>query len=784
MSLFQPRSIERKLRIMIVGTASTVLVIVAAILAYSEFRAFQSDQKESLQRLADILGIQSDVALELNLDNPGEILKTLQQSTNIAAGAIFRTNGTPLIRYLRADLSDDGPEGLRLPQQIPKNLQLSRWEHISSITNLENHWVATIYLQADPTREVHFFKRIISMVLGSISCAFAVAWLLAAWFHRIITLPVRNLLETTRIVSNRRDYTVRAQVLSHDEIGELVVGFNAMLEQIQDRDLELKQHQEHLEEQVARRTLELRHANESLAAAKERADAANTAKSQFLASMSHELRTPLNAIIGYSEMLEEEAVDLGLATVRSDLEKIKRSGKHLLNLINDILDLSKVEAGKTSLYIETVDAAALIGDVTQTVRLLVQKNGNRLAVEGPSEKMFLRTDQTKLRQVLFNLLSNAAKFTENGIITLKVGCTVESDTPMAHFEVSDTGIGITQEQLKKLFEPFTQAEAGTARRFGGTGLGLALSRRYCELMGGSLTVTSEPGVGSKFVASLPRNTETTVILKSIQTTPSNPGGSLILVIDDDPTIHDLLSRSLGKEGYQVQSAANGAEGLDLARRLHPRLITLDVMMPSFDGWAVLSALKSDPTTSDIPVVMLTMMDNRSLGLSLGATDYLTKPIDFSVLNHTIHRLVVPDSPNRILVVDDDPAVRDLLTRQMSLNGWQIECASDGRDGFSRLEANRPGLILLDLMMPEMDGFEFLTELRRRSHLRQIPVIVITAKTLTANELERLRGSMIRVLKKSSTSTEQLVEEIRSLLPTAPGTVYLEGTGTEVSVQSS
>jgi signal transduction histidine kinase/CheY-like chemotaxis protein len=534
---------------------------------------------------------------------------------------------------------------------------------------------------------------------------------------------------------------------------------------------------------------ERRRAEGEVAKAKEAAETANRTKSLFVANMSHELRTPLNAILGFSEMLQEEAVEKDLHDFNIDLQKISTAGRHLLGLINDILDLSKIEAGKMELHLENFDITALIGEVASTIELQAEKNGNTLEITCPPDIGEMRADLSKVRQGLFNLVSNAAKFTHGGRIGIDVERYLMDGSDWIRFRVSDTGIGLSSEQIVRLFQAFTQADPSTTRKFGGTGLGLALTRRFCQMMSGDVTVHSVPGEGSVFTIKLPATisepaTERTSahVEDGHQTSPAGPDltaaedneplpavRTCVLVIDDDPMQRDLMQRYLRKEGFTVRAANGGAEGLRLARQLLPAAITLDVMMPDMDGWGVLAALKGDLTLRDIPVIMLTMVDDRERGFTLGASDYATKPVNRRRLSQLLKKYTCLKPPCPVLVIDDDPGARALSRSILEKEGWAVTEAENGVEALKSMEQERPSLIFLDLMMPEMDGFAFAAEVRRHAEWRSIPIIVITSQDLTNEDRRRLNGHVETILRKSGDSRDALLAQVRDLLADSTAT---------------
>jgi PAS domain S-box-containing protein len=531
-------------------------------------------------------------------------------------------------------------------------------------------------------------------------------------------------------------------------------------------------HQEISERQRAEE--EIRRVNADLVVAHERAVEANQVKSTFLANMSHELRTPLNAIIGYSELLQELAAKNIAKNPTADLQKINKAGKHLLMIINDILDLSKIEDGKIQLLPEHFRVSDLIREMETTIAPLLSQNANVLKINKADGLGAMNTDLTRMRQCLLNLLSNACKFAKNGTVRLDVGRETRPGGDWVIFHVRDNGIGMTPEQVGRLFQAFTQADASTTRKYRGTGLGLPITKKLSQMLGGDVSVESVLGQGSTFSLSVPvtwGDLPVATVTAVGEANPAlidhehgaGPGSPTVLIIDDDRTAHELLSRFLVGGGFNVAHAMSGGDGIRLAHEIRPCAITLDVMMPEMNGWSTLTALKSDPDLCSIPVILLTIVDDKGRGFALGASDYLAKPIDKRQLLGLLTKFTTRARPRSVLLVEDDENTRSVLRHILELEGWTVREAVNGRAGLDQLAEETPGLILLDLMMPEMDGFEFVAKLQRTHEWRSIPVVVVTAKDITEEDLLRLRGYTHRVLRKDASIFDKLLKDLGELL---------------------
>ena len=635
----QNLSIKRKLMLITMLTSSVALLLSSASFLIYDLISFRHLLTQDLDTQAQIIGYNSAAAMAFR-DEPvaTATLAALKAKDDIVAAVLYTPDGKIFAQYV--------PGGDKAaPAAIPPKLSRTgyRFENgyfdVLHDVTLNGERVGTLLLRSDMREWSLRAKRYAIIFFVFVFASGLFALLLSSKLQRMISRPILQLEDTIRMVSANKNYEIRAVNTYGDEIGRLMDGFNNMLAEIQQRDTALLNANDQLHsrtEELEREVVQRQQAQEELLKAKHAAEDASRAKSAFLANMSHELRTPLNAIIGYSEMLEEETRESGNREAIQDLQKIQAAGKHLLSLINDVLDLSKIEAGKMTLHLESFDVPPMIRQIVSTLEPAAAKNANVIKVHIEDSVGSMRADVTKVRQILFNLVSNACKFTDSGTVSISVEPITTEGREWLRFEVRDTGIGITPTQQRQLFQEFAQADTSISRKYGGTGLGLAISHRFVQMMNGYIQVESESGKGSTFTVLLPIE----VKAEALENPPSdavaevsepvaddNFNQDTILVIDDDATVRDLMSRFLSKQGLRVIATGNGDEGIELARRVRPLLITLDVLLPERDGWSVLHEIKSDHELSNIPVIMLTIVDNEATALSLGASNYLVKPVD-------------------------------------------------------------------------------------------------------------------------------------------------------------
>ena len=665
--IFQNLSIKRKLTLITMLTSSVALILSSASFLIYDLISFRHLLSQDLMTQAEIIGYNSTGAMEFrDVGAATATLSALTAKEDIITAILYDRQGKVFAQYSRANRA--------APERLSSHLQGegARFEggylDVSHEVSLNGENLGTLFLQSDMRQWSLRARRYASILFVFVLISGLFAWFISSKLQRLISKPILHLQDAMKIVSADRNYEVRAAKSYDDEIGRLIDGFNTMLSEIQQRDQALQSANNQLKtrtHELENEVLHRKQTQEELLKAKHAAEEASRAKSTFLANMSHELRTPLNAIIGYSEMLEEENRESGNSNDVQDLQKIQAAGKHLLSLINDVLDLSKIEAGKMSLHLEWFDVSLLIEEMVTTLQPAIAKNANTIHVHLDETVGMMHADITKVRQILFNLLSNAAKFTDRGTISLDVEQTSAGGQDWLRFRVSDTGIGISDAQQKNLFREFAQADASIARKYGGTGLGLAITHRFVQLMKGRIEVESVFGNGAIFTVHLPARVAIDAVESaqsigagevSAEASKSSPDRDTVLVIDDDSSVRDLMSRFLTKLGFRVVAAASAEEGLRLAKHVQPLVITLDVIMREGDGWTVLKKLKADPKLAKIPVIMITIVDNEAMGVNLGASNYLIKPVDRE-------RLAVLIEQHRMSRTPGIPTAKPAISRQ-------------------------------------------------------------------------------------------------------------------------
>jgi signal transduction histidine kinase/DNA-binding response OmpR family regulator len=746
---------------------------VALVLACSAFIGydlvtFRTARVRNLSTQAQIIGANSVTALLFNdPDSAAKTLSALKADPQILSAVIYTTDGKPFATYSRSGSIDN----LAAPL-IPKGQPESHWIGKNEILlarsiEFDGKLSGVVFIRSD----VEALNKRLELYVGIgfivLLISLLAALVVSAIFRKSVAQPIVRLAEAAKEVSLNKTYSLRApQVHGHGEVSVLIASFNEMMAQIEKAEASLQKAHDELELRVIERTAELVAAkkeveaySESVLRAKDDIERASRFKDQFLSTMSHELRTPLNAVLGFSELLGD--VRYGPLTERQAryVNHIHTSGQHLLRLINDILDLSKIEAGRLQLSLERVPVDSCVAEVCASLQPLVDKNAHRLIQDVPHGLM-IRADGTRFKQMLMNLLGNAIKFTPKGgkieLVARRVG-------DMVRIDVRDSGPGIPPEERQRIFEAFHRLKQSD-KAPEGTGLGLAITRRLVELHGGELNVESEPGAGSCFYFTLPSAQSAAEEHPVRAASAGSSPRARILVIEDDPSSAYLLESQLSSAGYEVVVCNRPQKAVEMAIELQPAVITLDVVMLPVNGWDVLSRLKSDPRTAGIGVVMVTVMDRRNAGTLLGADEYIVKPVDKSILLAAVERCLNRSGQTRlkksILVIEDDTATREFIVDMLLRNGYAVSAAEDGAQARSQIQASMPDLVILDLILPEVNGFRLIAEWRKSPSTADLPIFVLTNKDLTEEEKDYLRANTGAFFSKHEQWHDELTRQIQ------------------------
>jgi signal transduction histidine kinase/CheY-like chemotaxis protein len=751
--------IRRKLTVSTLLVSNLASLLACAVFGAYDWFTYRQAMVRDLTTLAGVLANNSTAAITFqDADTAREVLRGLRVHTHIVSAALYEREGRLFAAYI--------PGGTPVATELVARDDGTRFESGRLMSflpvELDGKRIGTICLESD-LHALHARLRLyVAIVLLVLASSLLMTLMLSPIFQHAISRPILELAHAARRISQDRDYALRVVKSSDDEVGQLTDSFNEMLNGIGARDSALRQANAALQGEIGERRkaeTDLRQLNETLeqrvsdrTAAVEQA---SRAKSEFLASMSHELRTPLNSVIGFAALLLKNKRGKLRSEDLAFIERIHSNGRHLLGLINQILDLSKIESGRVELLVVPVDLARMIEALVAGFEGQLHGRDVRLITAVPQTMALLETDAEKLRQVLINLIGNAIKFTEHGTVTVNV--LVDARTRRATcIDVIDTGIGIARDKQAVIFDAFRQADSTTGRQFGGTGLGLTISQSLCGLMGYRLEVESEEGRGARFSVILTPSAAASGSSAGPEAAPetprhAEPSRRLVLVVDDEADARVLLSRMIEEFGYRVVPAGSGEEGLRLARGIRPDVITLDLIMPGMDGWTLLRRLKADPDLASIPTVIVSVVAGDDRSATLGAVDVLQKPVSRDELSRVLQRCSRP----RILAVDDSEEDRRILQAILVKEPVELRFAADGAEALEVLGHFTPDVILLDLFMPNMDGMRFMAELRQRPGGETIPLVVITSTSPDA-EVQRCLAQWTRaVLSKRADLPEQL-----------------------------
>jgi signal transduction histidine kinase/DNA-binding response OmpR family regulator len=772
MRRFGDASIARRLTWMNMLVSAAALVLACAAFIGYDLVTFRLTIVRNLSTQAQIIGSNSASALLFNDPQAAQTtLSALKAAPNILSAVIYMPDGQPLATYSR-DRSDtvSPPPSIGAGQIETHVLGRQEIELVRSIV-FQGKPIGTVYIRSDLQELDQRMNRYLGIALIVLFVSLMAALLVSSVFRRAIATPIIDLARIARAVSHDKNYSVRAApIRGEGELTILIDAFNEMLTQIGESETELLKAHDSLEQRVRERTAELETAkreveafSQSVVKAKEELERSSKFKDQFLSTMSHELRTPLNAVLGFSDLLGEDRYGPLNEKQRRYVNHISTGGKHLLRLINDILDLSRIEAGRLQLTIETVRVDTSLSEACDTLQPLASKKNHHL-IKHPAPGLSVRADGTRLKQILMNLIGNAVKFTPDGG-TIELAAKKIDDH--VRLEVRDSGPGIPPDEQKRIFEAFYRLTQN-AKAAEGSGLGLAITQRLVELHGGKLGLESEPGLGSCFFFTLPLVPSVEPRME-IETADEHVRRSVakVLVVEDDRTAATLLETQLVSAGYEVILCTEPARAVEMAAELQPSAVTMDIVMKPINGWQILTALKSDRRTAQIPVIVVTIVDQPSTGALLGADEYVVKPVEklvlLSAVDRCLRRSPRPGQPS-ILVVEDHPPTREFIAESLMHRGYLVEIAADGAAARSRISRGLPGLVILDLILPDVSGFDLLAEWRANPSTAELSVFVLTSKDLTQAEKEYLESNSAALLRKSGRWQDVLFQQLKQVVP--------------------